>query len=69
MKQVHYTIKTTTNPYKFHPKVINNTNIAFSGLQKGFKSNCNFNLSNTKRKLLYLNTQSVPCSKHFPPRL
>ena len=29
-KQVHDTIQTTTNPHKFHPRVINNTNIAFS---------------------------------------
>ena len=28
-----------------------------------------FNLLKTKRRLLYLKTQSVPCSKHFPPRL
>ena len=28
-----------------------------------------FNLLNTKRRLLYLKTQSVPRSKHFPTRL
>ena len=31
--------------------------------------NCDFNLLKTKRNLLYLNTQSVPHSKIFPPRL
>ena len=29
----------------------------------------NVNLLNTKRRLLYLKTQFVPRSKHFPPRL
>ena len=29
----------------------------------------NVNPLNTKRRLLYLKTQSVPRSKHFPPRL
>jgi hypothetical protein len=28
-----------------------------------------FNLLNTKRNLLYISNQSVPRSKHFPPRL
>ena len=28
-----------------------------------------FNLLNTKRNLLYIRNQSVPRSKHFPPRL
>ena len=27
------------------------------------------NLLKTKRNLLYLRNQSIPCSKHFPPRL
>ena len=27
------------------------------------------NLLKTKRNLLYIRNQSVPCSKHFPPRL
>jgi len=28
-----------------------------------------FNLLKTKRNLLYIRNQSVPRSKHFPPRL
>jgi len=27
------------------------------------------NLLKTKRNLLYIRNQSVPCCKHFPPRL
>ena len=28
-----------------------------------------FNILNTKRNLLYIRNQSIPRSKHFPPRL
>ena len=31
--------------------------------------NTKINLLNTKRRLLYLKTQFIPRSKHFPPRL
>ena len=34
MKQVHDTIKTTTNPHRSHLRVINNTNITFSEDEK-----------------------------------
>ena len=51
MKQVHNTIKTTSNPHMFHPRVVNNTNITFSKdelniFHKGFKYNCNFKPKN-----------------------
>ena len=46
-----------------------------SHLNTKLKTNCSqltvqeFNLLNTKRSLLYIMNQSVPRSKHFPPRL
>ena len=69
MKQVHNTIKTTTNPHKFHPRVINNTNITFSEtelniLQKGFKYNCNFK---PKNWITTLALEAGMAINHLPP--
>jgi len=63
----------TWRKYLTMPKVLKDFNPKFVGYSVrdslDFMRDSKFNPLKTKRNLLYIRSQSVPHSKHFPPRL